>query len=70
MGSNRMRVHGNSTMGKSQSASNRRAKRNLETQFFSLSFFFSRRIGFVVEHRKTLTTILTWKTEKSDYALD
>lgn len=59
-------------MGKSQSASNRRAKRNLETQFFSLSlFFFSRRrIDFVVEHRKTLTTVLTWKTEKSDYALD
>ena len=58
---------GNSTMGKSQS-SNRRAKRNLKHNF---SFFSSRRreknVGFVVEHRKTL---LTWKTEKSDYALD
>lgn len=58
---------GNSTMGKSQSSS-RRAKRNLKHNF---SFFSSRRreknVGFVVEHRKTL---LTWKTEKSDYALD
>lgn len=58
---------GNSTMGKSQS-SNRRAKRNLKHNF---SFFSSRRreknVGFVVEHRKML---LTWKTEKSDYALD
>lgn len=58
---------GNSTMGKSQS-SNRRAKRNLKHNF---SFFSSRRreknVGFVVEHRKTLPT---WKTEKSDYALD
>lgn len=39
---------------------------------FSLSLFFFREesASNVVEHRKTLTTVLTWKTEKSDYALD